>query len=293
MFAGFNLAIDLNSFKGMIEWDRYDFYFYKRHGESILANQKAECSGQLKQYVTDGITDGTKLESDWFPQVEADIFISHSHNDKDLASALAGWLDKKFNLKCFIDSHVWGYIDELLEEINKDHSDKQYNSSGGYTYDHKKCNIVASHVNMMLCMALQKMIDKTEAVFVLNTENSIKKYADIYDKSTYSPWIYSEIVCTQIVRSKKLSEYRKGENIIYYSESQAEINNSYQAAYEVSLDHLKDINTNKLIEWVQNWSNVKNKEDRYSLDELYKITYPKKVEKLISVHNSINSIILG
>lgn len=286
MFAGFNLTIDLNSFKNMAEIGSLDFDFYKRYGELILKDQKDQCSAQLKKYIKDGIIDGTNLEKDWFPQIKADIFISHSHKDKALANALAGWLYTKFKLNCFIDSNAWGYVDELLEMINEEYSEKRKDSSGGYIYNYKKCNIAASHVNMMLCMALQKMIDKTEVTFVLNTENSIKKYADVYDTSTFSPWIYSEIICTQIVRNKELSEYRKGKGIVHFNESY-EVNGAYQAAYEVSLDHLKDINTFKLSEWANKWSNVKDKSNRYSLDELYKITHPEKVKSLIEAHNQI------
>ena len=32
------------------------------------------------------------MQNDWFSQVSADIFISHSHNDKDVANTFAGWL---------------------------------------------------------------------------------------------------------------------------------------------------------------------------------------------------------
>lgn len=284
MFAGFNLTIDLDSFKEMIKRDKYDFYFYKLYGEAVLGKQKAKCNDELKQYVTNGTVDGTKLEEDWFPQIKADVFISHSHKDTDLASALAGWLNDKFGITCFIDSHVWGYINDLFKMINKD---------SWYLTNNEEYLAAASHVNMMLCIALQKMIDKAEAVIVINTENSIKKYEDIYDKSTYSPWIYSEIVCTQIVRNKELSEYRKGSKV-YFSEateSQKHINESYQAAYKVSLDHLKDINTSNLTEWALNWSKVSNRQNRYSLDELYKITHPQKVKQLIAMHNIISGIL--
>lgn len=287
MFAGFNLTIDIESFNNMIMSDGNSFASYKILGEEILKDQKAKCTDKLEEYVKNGIVDGTKLESDWFPEIKADIFISHSHDDKDLTSALAGWLYKKFGIKCFIDSHVWGYVDNLLEMINQEYSEKRPDSSGGYVYSHKKCNIAASHVNMMLCMALQKMIDKTEAVFVINTESSIRRYEDIYETATFSPWIYSELVCTQIVRNKELSEYRKRKEIISFNENYIEINNSYQAAYKVSLDHLEHINTLKLSGWAQKWSDVNNKKGRYSLDELYKITHPDKVKELINVHNSI------
>ena len=63
--------------------------------------------------------DGTKMQENWFPKVDADIFISHSHKDENLAKGLAGWLYKEFGLEAFIDSCVWGYANDLLLEIDK------------------------------------------------------------------------------------------------------------------------------------------------------------------------------
>lgn len=37
-----------------------------------------------------GRLDGSKLQANWFPPVEADIFLSHSHKDRDQAIALSG-----------------------------------------------------------------------------------------------------------------------------------------------------------------------------------------------------------
>lgn len=88
------------------------------------------------------------MKEDWFPNIEADVFISHSHQDKKIVLALAGWIYEKFKVKCFIDSCVWGYINDLLEKLNDKCSDKREDEKdGGMIYTHSKCNIVASHVN--------------------------------------------------------------------------------------------------------------------------------------------------
>lgn len=44
----------------------------------------------------DGSIDGTNLSDEWFQKIQSDIFISHSHNDENLAYALAGWLKDTF-----------------------------------------------------------------------------------------------------------------------------------------------------------------------------------------------------
>lgn len=279
MFAGFNLKLGMNDFKQMIGNDYATFNMYKELGESHLKDKAIQYQKKIKDYILEGTADGSKLEDDWFPKVEADVFISHSHYDHDLAVALAGWLNSKFRLRCFIDSCVWGYADDLLDIINAEFSDKRKDTDGGVLYNHKKCNTASKHVNIMLCMALQKMIDKVEAVFVINTPNSIDKYKDVYEESTFSPWIYSEIICTQIVRNKDLREYRKTyiEKKSFF-ESYNQVDNQYKAVYKLTLDHLENIGVDKLELWEENCK--KSPKSRYLLDELYKITYPKKMQKL-------------
>lgn len=275
MFAGFNLDLsdNSNSHTGKI----IDFDKYKDIGKNHLIQQKRSCEDALKDYIIDGTADGTKLQEDWFPQVNADIFISHSHKDIDLAQGLAGWLNKTFGLNCFIDSNVWGYADTLLEIINSEYSNKRKDKDGGYLYDYKKCNTASKHVNIMLSIALQKMIDKTEATFVLNTESCIKRYEDVYETSTYSPWIYTEIVSTELVRKKSLLEYRrKG---IEFAQEDGKIYNTsddYSAAYEVSLEHLKEISISTLYDW----ENRHIDSCKYSLDKLYLITHPEEMKRL-------------
>lgn len=53
------------------------------------------------------------MQSYWFPKINADIFLSHSHKDEKLIIAFAGWLKDTFNLDVFIDSCIWGYSNDL------------------------------------------------------------------------------------------------------------------------------------------------------------------------------------
>lgn len=258
MVTGYNLRLDKNTSK---------FQDYVELGENHLSEQKAKITKCLQNYIINGIADGTKLEKDWFPEIEADIFISHSHADEELAKGLAGWLKRTFELNCFIDSCVWGYSDKLLDKINNDYSDRQDKPTGGCIYDHKKCITASKHVDTMLTIALHKMIDKTEVTFLLNTDNAISKYAEVYQQATYSPWIYSEIVCTEIVRKKSISEYR---NKICLEQFSAKSNDGFAAAYEVSLEHLEEIDMQCLEEWKKSYEKRKV---IYPLDSLYKLTH--------------------
>lgn len=268
MVTGYNLHLDRNASK---------FQDYIEIGERHLDAQKAHAIRSLKKYVINGMADGTKLEKDWFPEMEADIFISHSHADEKLAKGLAGWLNASFGLHCFIDSCVWGYSDDLLDEINNNYSDRKEQPDGGCIYDYRKGNIASKHVNTMLTIALHKMIDKAEVTILLNTSNSISRYADVYQNATYSPWIYLEIVCTEIVRKKPISEYRKEIFLEHVFEEREVRNDGFSAAYEVSLEHLKDVDLSCLLEWKRLYDNCNIK---YPLDYLYKLTHKKETEKI-------------
>lgn len=274
MFTGYNLKTNGSG--------QIDFLQYEELGRKHLAEQKVEFEKRIEDYVLNGVADGTQIEKDWFPMIEADIFISHSHSDDRLANGIAGWLNAKFGLKCFIDSCVWNYSDNLLENINSEFSNKRNNPNGGYLYDHEKCNVASKHVNIMLSIALQKMIDKTEVTILLNTKNSISNYGDVYQDATYSPWIYSEIVCTQIVRKKTLSEYRKNmwKSIFEHAEMRGD-SKEYNAIYEVSLDHLSSLNEEILLQWEECYEERKI---QYPLDYLYKISNPDAMKKWQDLH---------
>lgn len=201
-------------------------------------------------YGDDGVIDGTALQNDWFPQMNCNVFISHSHNDEHLAIAFAGWLWDNFKLASFIDSCIWGYADDLIKDIDNVYC-RNVSSS---TYNYNKRNYSTSHVHMILNMALMQMIDQTECLFFLNTPNSI--CLDDINTCTLSPWIYSEIGISQIIE-KKLRRTK------YFSDS---LDESLQIKYKLDLSHLTSINVAKLNSWKKtNLQGVK------ALDGLYKM----------------------
>ena len=65
---------------------------------------------------------GTMLQEDWFPtrcyDSQFQVFISHAHKDFETVSSLAGYLYEEYGLRSFIDSVYWGYIEDLLYELN-------------------------------------------------------------------------------------------------------------------------------------------------------------------------------
>lgn len=272
MVTGYNFEINEDD-------NRFDEYIKK--GEEQLAKYRVGVNKNLEEYVINGVADGTKIEKEWFPEMDADIFISHSHADENLAKGIAGWLYETFGLHCFIDSCVWGYSDHLLELINDKYSEKKEDTNGGWIYNHRKCNTASKHVSTMLNIALQRMIDKTEITIVLNTNNSISKYVDIYKNSTYSPWIYSEVLCTQIVKRKSIGDYRDSEELRHVNESARFDNEGFGAFYELKLEHLKTLDVDLLCKWKRKYEKHKIE---YPLDYLYELTYEEiKKEDLIEM----------
>lgn len=255
MYRGFRL--DLHS--SIVE----DNEWLKRGRISRIVVEQA-VRRNLKSFLNpNGTISGDNLMDEWFPQVEADIFISHSHADADLAQYISGYLEVQYNLKAFIDSAVWGYSANLLKEIDDAYC-RQY-SSGNYIYE--KRNLSTSHVHMMLSVALMKMINRTECLFFLNSDKSIRPGTLINDSAkTLSPWLYSELAFSRMV--EKISPERH--SWVNFSESK-EMQLLKSAAqlgveYTADLSHLDTVNSDVLNEWNKDYS--KN-QSVHPLDLLY------------------------
>lgn len=263
MYRGFNLSLKENCFK------QDDFEKLQEIGSESFSNQREKIIEKISSFANgDGFLDGSKMQANWFPKIKADIFISHSHKDEALALALAGWLGKTFGLTAFIDSYVWGYANELLKIIDNEYCYQKETN----TYNYQKRNYSTSHVHMMLSVALTQMIDNTECLFFLNTPNSITP--DTIIEQTESPWIYSEIAMSRLIRKKELKEYRD----VALMESQRAFaeGGTLNVRYDLPIDHLTNINVNHLEHWVNGWQKDGNISLQYSkylaLDKLYKLT---------------------
>ena len=255
MFVGFNLKIQ--TFKARLELKEYYDV-----GKELYEKNRQLVKKSLKEYIYNNIgrLNGTQIQNDWFPTVNADIFLSHSHMDEELVISLAGWLYKKFGLISFIDSCVWGYANDLLKDI-----DDEYSSIDSETYYYEKCTVSSSHVHMMLAMALFKMIDKTECLFFINTPSSVDVANCIENgNKTISPWIYAELEMSRLVRKRNLLEYRS-ENKAIFESYQDVLKHDLVISYDVILEHLINLSGDELLEW-ERYKIAKSKE---ALDILY------------------------
>lgn len=253
MYRGFNLEIDSKFETGKYHQAGVEIY-------KILKNHVQPC---LDKYLLDnGSLDGDKIMADWFPEMECHIFLSHSHKDLETALYIAGLLYLRLEIIVFIDSTVWGYANNLLRKIDNKYC---YNTTSK-TYDYNLRNYSTSHVHLMLSTALNNMIDKTECVFFLNTPNSVstKKITE----KTFSPWIFSEINTSRIVRKKTPSRLQK--QFKMYSEKDILSENKrseLQIEYQLELSHLVKLSLQDLLIW----TNQSQFKEEKALDNLYRI----------------------
>ncbi|WP_425218985.1 hypothetical protein [Ralstonia solanacearum] len=255
MYQGFNLTLDDDSVEG--RWLKRQYVNYSSKHEA----RKASTCDSISGYLKGGAIDAKKLQEDWFQSVKADVFISHSHADETLAVAIAAALEDKLELKCFVDSCVWGNSEVLLKEIDN----KYCVHSNGTSYDYDQRNRSTSHVHMMLQGALAKMIARTECVIFLNTPKSMVTKDELENETrTGSPWIYTEVLTTKLIEKQSLERPYKllGKRTL---ESAGVVMDGLPPFYhDLDLEHLTPMNTSDFTRWL---STVQR--GTRALDELY------------------------
>lgn len=267
MYKGFEIkGIDKASFSSF-------FSKYEAKGQLLMEQISIDITPDIKSItLEDSILNGNMIMNQWFNLVDVDIFISHSHKDLSLALALAGFLNEKLGIKCFVDSLIWNKADELLKNIDNKYSRHDL-ENGNYNYN--KRNYSTSHVHNMLLMSIAHMIDETDCLFFLSTLNSNSmSLEDGIKKQTLSPWIYSEIEISRVIR-KKLNKARETR---YFSASDMKIQEpifdnqrleQLHVGYELNTDHLLSIP----LDYIKNIISINylTPQDHYSfLNFLYK-----------------------
>lgn len=261
MYKGFNLKLnDIDIFSGI----QKEIYYKEEK-----SRQKAIDFSSYYSRRTNGekILDGNKIIEEWFPyRNDFHIFLSHSHKDEKLALAIAGKLRKRHHLNVFVDSVIWNNYQDLLKHIDNDFC---WNSNTG-NYDYNMRNLSTSHVHLMLMNSLNVMIDRCEVLIFLNTPNSISLKDSIYRPDrTLSPWIFSEIQTSKIIRKRvpKRKSIPLRESTEYFSHQGLEM-----VSYELGLEHLTKISPEKFKEWVYSQHSYPEE----SLDYLYRIMKDNK-----------------
>ena len=246
---------------------------WKQQGENIKKTLESQVKEILHEVTNaDGVIDGEKLSSTWFPISNKDVFLSYSHNDEELALTIVGILNDVFGLRVFIDSLVWGSADSLLKAI-----DNEYCKQSDGNYNYTKRNFSTSHVHAMLSTSIMRAMDQAEVIFFLNTANSNYKLKDGFSKEhTLSPWIYEEIMCATMLREKSWQMHRNErlEEAVHFEKS-------LNVAYPMKTDDIPNITFKTLGEWSKEWDKrQKNDLGRYGtllLKDYEKIKHPLNV----------------
>ncbi|MGL2691405.1 TIR domain protein [Helicobacter pylori] len=139
------------------------------------------------QYSNDDIIlNHNKIKEAFFspfkPQLKsAQVFLSHSHADKNEALKVKGYLESETNRRVFIDSLFWDYKDDVLNKLAE--------------YDY--ISRIKDAFTLILRESLQDMIEKCPYFVFLQSKNSVSNQGlsrnqDLL-KITYSAWIYEEL----------------------------------------------------------------------------------------------------
>lgn len=155
MYRGFSLKIDDPYCTKVLE--QLDFthpdstspYYNFMNPQCFSVTDKYPIKSILEKNIVNTKTlNADKIKGDWFPIIESDVFISHSHKDLNMVKKISKILSKHLKLKVFVDSEVWKYSDDLVQQI-----EQELHESGYPVHDK-----IVSHVNIMLASALTKMV---------------------------------------------------------------------------------------------------------------------------------------
>ena len=253
MYRGYNLTLELR------EITNHDRSMYYEAGRAMYKDNRDKIQKGLSSFLSpDGTINADKMQESWFPDVNADIFLSHSHADETDAIIWAGLFKIRFGVSTFVDSCVWGFANDLIFAID-DKWCKTFEIEGHSkkVFDYKESNRTASHVHMMLASALMKTIDKCECLFFLETPRSLNTKG-IVDK-TFSPWIYYELGIANTIR-ESVPRHRPvakaftklGEDGIRKAASMPMVN------YSVSRPKFKNVDKDIFASWLHKYDNFKN-----------------------------------
>lgn len=217
----------------------------------------------LKMIRSSSLSTGTlnadSIWDEWFPKIDADVFISHSSKDAGVAKSLANWLKLNHRLTSFIDSEIWGHSDELLKELDNEYC----LNHGGETYSYEKRNGSTAHVHMMLSYALTRMIDRTECFIFLESHNSATAKESV--NGTYSPWIFHELATVDTIETNKPTRLRQ-KSAKRYDFSTESVGPTIH--YPIQGKRLTEIEVSDLSTWLAD----KNQSPKCTLDVLYENT---------------------
>ncbi len=126
------------------------------------------------------------------PQLkDAQVFLSHSHADRNKALEVKNYLESETDHRVFIDSLFWDYknnILKILKEMKKHHIN---------------VSKIEDAFTLILRESLQDMIEKCPYFVFLQSNNSVSNQG--LSCITYSAWIYEELKIAHSIRESRLT----------------------------------------------------------------------------------------
>ncbi|GAA7345517.1 toll/interleukin-1 receptor domain-containing protein [Helicobacter pylori] len=182
------------------------------------AHQVNEAAKEIYELIEDAkhpndgiILNHNKIKEAFFspfkPQLKsAQVFLSHSHADKNKALKVKNYLESETNHRVFIDSLFWDYKDDVLNELAK--------------YD--DTSKIEDAFTLILRESLQDMIEKCPYFVFLQSNNSVSFNQDL-SCTTYSAWIYEELKIAHSIRESRptpmMESWQVSHNISPFLES--------------------------------------------------------------------------
>ncbi|GAA8648355.1 toll/interleukin-1 receptor domain-containing protein [Helicobacter pylori] len=126
------------------------------------------------------------------PQLKnAQVFLSHSHADRNKALEVKDYLESQTKRKVFIDSLFWDYKDDVLNKLAR--------------YD--DISKIEDAFTLILRESLQDMIEKCPYFVFLQSKNSVSNQG--LSCTTYSAWVYEELkIVNGLIADSALQESR-------------------------------------------------------------------------------------
>ncbi|GAA9875197.1 toll/interleukin-1 receptor domain-containing protein [Helicobacter pylori] len=165
---------------------------FKAHQVNEVAKKIYKLIKDAKHPNDDIILNHNKIKEAFFspfkPQLKsAQVFLSHSHADKNKALEVKNYLESETDHRVFIDSLFWDYKDDVLNELSE--------------YD--KTSKIKDAFTLILRESLQDMIEKCPYFVFLQSNNSVSNQG--LSCITYSAWIYEELKIAHSIRESRLT----------------------------------------------------------------------------------------
>ncbi len=162
---------------------------HQAHQVDEVAKKIHELIKDAKHSNDDIILNHNEIKEAFFspfkPQLkDAQVFLLHSHTDKNKALKVKNYLESETNRRVFIDSLFWDYKDDVLNELAK--------------YD--DTSKIEDAFTLILRESLQDMIEKYLYFVFLQSDNSVSNQG--LSCVTYSAWIYEELKIAHSISSK-------------------------------------------------------------------------------------------